>query len=534
MASANTSLNGYKFGSAPQTQTPFWGESGEGAQIDDDGIYTDRTWSSQKISNELAEKADADDVYTKAESDELLDSKATATAVYTKAQTYSKEEVDELLSHIEPTVDAYTKAQTDALLLAKADKATTYTKAEVDALISDIPAIDAYTKSQTDALLETKAAVTSVYTKAQTYSKSEVDALISDIPAIDAYTKTQTDNLLADKADKSDTYTKTQVDNLIPDVSGLATKTELTTGLAGKADESELASYAKSTAVYMKSQTYSKTEVDNLLSDMGEIVELTQAQYDALVDAGTVDPDIAYFIKDANPSGAGTAAFKNFTDLVRPNNHDLVESNAVYNAINAAVSSIYTPRGDLACAELTSSLLVSANVGNVYEMSDSGTTSALFIQGAGHTITAGDNVGIIRAGQDVIMFNLMGNAFDLTDYQKKADDNLTTTSKSVVGAINELDGEIGTLQNTADTLYNKRLQSVTITGTTDAWGSLSIVINQLNPATHWLIGAFSTGKQVTVWQSGSSNYAIKVRENDAESTLCVNTTITVTLLYCLK
>ena len=42
------------------------------------------------------------------------------------------------------------------------------------------------------------------------------------------------------------------------------------------------------------------TEVDNV----GGGKELTQAQYDALVDAGTVDPDIAYFIKDSNPSGA--------------------------------------------------------------------------------------------------------------------------------------------------------------------------------------------------------------------------------------
>lgn len=409
MASANTSLNGYEFGRTPKTTAPFWAGSGEGAQIDDDGIYTDRTWSSHKINEELSEKADASD----------LADYAKVTSVYTKAQTYTKEEVDELLSHIEPTVDAYTKAQTDALLADKADKATTYTKAQVDALISDIPAIDAYTKSQTDALLETKAAVTSVYTKSQTYSKAEVDALISDIPAIDAYTKTQTDNLLADKADKSDTYTKTQVDNLIPDVSGLATKTELTNGLADKADKSELDSYAKTTTVYTKSQTYTKSEVDSLISGASDIVELTQAQYDALVDAGTVDPDIAYFIKDSNPSGAGTAAFKNFTDLVRPDNHDLVESNAVYNAINNALSSIYTPRGDLTCAELTSSLLVAANVGNVYEMTDSGTTSALFIQGAGKAIAAGDNVGIIRAGQDVIMFNLMGNAFDLTDYQKK-------------------------------------------------------------------------------------------------------------------
>ena len=52
--------------------------------------------------------------------------------------------------------------------------------------------------------------------------------------SIDAYTKTETDALLDDKADKSDTYTKTEVDAIIPDVSDLATKTELSEGLAEK------------------------------------------------------------------------------------------------------------------------------------------------------------------------------------------------------------------------------------------------------------------------------------------------------------
>ena len=115
--------------------------------------------------------------------------------------------------------------------------------------------------------------------------------------------------------------------------------------------------------------------------------------------------------------------YKDTTDNVRPNSHALVESTAVYSAINNALSSIYTPRGELSCAELTSALLIAENVGNVYEMSDSGTTSALFINGAGHTINANDNVGIIQAGPSTYLFNLMGNAFDLTDYQKK---DLTT------------------------------------------------------------------------------------------------------------
>lgn len=124
-----------------------------------------------------------------------------------------------------------------------------------------------------------------------------------------------------------------------------------------------------------------------------------------------------------NNDALGTAAFKDFTPNVAPNNHNLVESNAVYNAITTALTSVYTPRGDLTCAELTSSLLIAANVGNIYEMSDTGTTSNLFLQGAGQTIHVGDNVGIIQTGVDTYKFNLMANAFDMTDYQKK---NLTS------------------------------------------------------------------------------------------------------------
>lgn len=130
--------------------------------------------------------------------------------------------------------------------------------------------------------------------------------------------------------------------------------------------------------------------------------------------------------------------FKDTADTVRPNSHALVESGAVYNAINQAVSSIYTPRGDLTCAELVAGLLIAENEGNVYQMSDSGTTSALFIQGAGKTINANDNVGIIKAGADTYLFNLMGNAFDLHDYQKKDLASAIEGASTVEGALSAL------------------------------------------------------------------------------------------------
>lgn len=134
----------------------------------------------------------------------------------------------------------------------------------------------------------------------------------------------------------------------------------------------------------------------------------------------------------------GTASIKNSTDRVSPNNTDLVESQSVYSAINTALSSIYTPRGDITCAELTSALLISDNIGNVYETSDRGTTTALFLQGAGVPIATGSNVGIINAGEGRILFNLMANAFDLTSYQKKDLTQAVEGATTVEGALGAL------------------------------------------------------------------------------------------------
>ena len=168
---------------------------------------------------------------------------------------------------------------------------------------------------------------------------------------------------------------------------------------------------------------------DDTTNDAGEVPNV---QADWNEDDSTADS----FIK--NKPTLGTASAKDSTDTVRPNSHDLVESNAVYSAINGALSSVYTPRGDLTCAELVEGLLIDANIGNVYQMTDSGTTSALFIQGVGTTINVNDCVGIIKAGQNTILFNYMGNAFDLHDYQKKDLASSIEGASTVEGALSAL------------------------------------------------------------------------------------------------
>lgn len=65
--------------------------------------------------------------------------------------------------------------------------------------------------------------------------------------------------------------------------------------------------------------------------------------------------------------------------------------------VNAKISATYKPKGSLTAAELLPALLVEANLGNVYNISDALTTTADFLEGAGKTFPAGVNVAIIEA-----------------------------------------------------------------------------------------------------------------------------------------
>lgn len=177
------------------------------------------------------------------------------------------------------------------------------------------------------------------------------------------------------------------------------------------------------------------------LSDLGiedEIIQVTQAQYDAMEQGGTLDPTKTYFISDA-PAGnvLGTAASKNYTDRLTPDSTDLPEARAVYNAISQTISGIFTPKGNVNFADLTSDLLIPANVGNVYETNDAGVTDSNWVQQAGTAIPAQSAVAIISA--DRIRFNYNGPAvFNLNDYQTKSLQVTTQGANSVEGALTNL------------------------------------------------------------------------------------------------
>ena len=124
-----------------------------------------------------------------------------------------------------------------------------------------------------------------------------------------------------------------------------------------------------------------------------------------------------------NKPTLGTAAAKDSTNSVTENSTDLVESGAVKTAIDSAISRVYKPAGNKTCAQLTSALLVKANLGNVYNMTDNGTTTSDFVEGAGKTIELGDNVAIVDIGTSQspsYKFDLLSGMVDLTNYIQKS------------------------------------------------------------------------------------------------------------------
>ena len=64
--------------------------------------------------------------------------------------------------------------------------------------------------------------------------------------------------------------------------------------------------------------------------------------------------------------------------------------------IGNKISSVYKAKGSLPFASLTSALLVKANEGNVYNITDAFTSTADFVEGAGKKYTAGTNVVIVE------------------------------------------------------------------------------------------------------------------------------------------
>ena len=124
-----------------------------------------------------------------------------------------------------------------------------------------------------------------------------------------------------------------------------------------------------------------------------------------------------------HPTDSSREAVANRTTTVRitgaDDTHYPTEA-AVRSAIDSAVSSAYHAAGTKTVSQLTSTLLDPLYLGCVYNITDSGMTTADFVDGAGHPIVAGDNVGICDVGGGVYKFDLLSGFVDLSTYVQKS------------------------------------------------------------------------------------------------------------------
>lgn len=91
----------------------------------------------------------------------------------------------------------------------------------------------------------------------------------------------------------------------------------------------------------------------------------------------------------------------------------LQTADQVQAAISSAVAGVYTPKGSIAFASLPTA--AAGAKGWVYNVTDAFTTTAAFVEGAGHSYGAGTNVVCVDAGSGSYKWDVLAGIVDLTE-----------------------------------------------------------------------------------------------------------------------
>lgn len=101
--------------------------------------------------------------------------------------------------------------------------------------------------------------------------------------------------------------------------------------------------------------------------------------------------------------------------------------------VNSKLSSVYKAQGSKTANQLTSSLLIAANEGYVYNISNELTITdsnkSLFVEGVKSSYPAGTNVVVVKVGS-AYKFDVIAGFVDLTAYAKTADQKTITDALS--------------------------------------------------------------------------------------------------------
>lgn len=150
-----------------------------------------------------------------------------------------------------------------------------------------------------------------------------------------------------------------------------------------------------------------KTQIDDNTQD----ISINKS----LIQSNTQSINNLYDIKVNKVTGKGLSTndfTNNDVDKLRNDTYTKSETRGL-------VSKAYHPAGTIHVEDLVSSVLVNANLNNVYNLDGDGTTSNLFIEGAGHPLKDGTNIGVINFGTDEspnILFDDLGGFVDLSGY----------------------------------------------------------------------------------------------------------------------
>lgn len=110
---------------------------------------------------------------------------------------------------------------------------------------------------------------------------------------------------------------------------------------------------------------------------------------------------------DANTNAATTVEY------VKNKVSGLQTADQVQAAISSAITGVYSPKGSIAFASLPTA--AAGNKGWVYNISDAFTTTAAFVEGAGHSYGAGTNVVCVDAGSGSYKWDVLAGTIDLTE-----------------------------------------------------------------------------------------------------------------------
>lgn len=120
----------------------------------------------------------------------------------------------------------------------------------------------------------------------------------------------------------------------------------------------------------------------------------------------TVDTEMS----STSPNPAQNKVVKSYVDTKVSG---LQTADQVQAAISSAITGVYTPKGSIAFASLPTA--AAGNKGWVYNVTNAFTTTAAFVEGAGHSYGAGTNVVCVDAGSGGYKWDVLAGIIDLTE-----------------------------------------------------------------------------------------------------------------------